>query len=348
MALGTDPVAQYETREMLGYMRQTPRPTTFLADMLVKRRQNHRTKYLEIDQIFGNREIATYTNRNGGPHVVGKNGYNTLIHVAPYIYEQFEYKPSDVDLRAPGGTVYDMTDPVAALVGEWLDELDRRIVGREEQQLAEALQTGKVTVSGDDCAWEVDLKQAAGNLITLTGTSRWTEASTRDIDQNLIDWCQLPVVVGAPRPNVAIMDVKAMQLLKSDSAILASLDNRRRENGALNPKVLDEQNATYEGYLTGTGYNLDLYTYQGSFAIDGSADNYLDDYRVLLLNSNMDTRFHYGKIENFNAPNFMGSRFPNRWETPDGKQRFLTMESSPLAGLHQPNAVVSAVVTAAS
>lgn len=339
----SDPIAQYQVREMLALMRQRPRPTTFLSNLFVKSRRTSKTKYLEIDQIFGGQMVAGYVNRQGGPNVVGKGGYQTLIHVAPYVYEQLAYTPSDVDTRMAGNTVYDDVDPVAMLVAEWLADLEDRFVRLEELQVAEALQDGIITVQGKDVDYTVDFQQSAEHKKTLTGDDRWGEVD-EDILGNLRDWNEEIIDTGAPAPDVLIGDTKSIALLKANDEIRSLLDNRRIDTGAINPRQIRDQRATYEGRLAGSGFDVDIYTYQGMYqSIDSGVKTnhrYMDEYTVILASTSMDFRFHYGKIENFKAPGFMGTRFPNRWESQDGKQRFITMESGPMAGLHQPDAVI--------
>lgn len=339
----------YNVQTMLGYIRQTPRATSFLLDMLVKERNVHGTRSLILDQVFGNQEIAVYTSHLGGPHQVGKSGYSSLTHVAPYIYEEIEFNPEDADTREPGTTEYEVVDSLDAQVSSALDELDVRVGRREEQQLAEALQNGTITITNQEGeSYVVDFKQAATHIIELTSTARWTESSTCDIRGNIRDWCQLPVLAGASLPNFIIGDVYATQLIKADTNFTAQLDNRRIENGFLKPEVLAKYNATYEGKISGTGFALDLYTYQGTYSSSGTSYKYMNDYTVVLGNTQAPVSLEYGKIYNLKAPGFRGKRFPNRWETQDGKHEFITLEASPLANLKQPNCFVTAHVTNAS
>ena len=336
----------YNTQTMLGYIRQTPRATNFLTDMFVKDRPVHNTTALILDQVFGNQEIAVYTNRYGGPHQVGKNGYSTLTHVAPYVYEQVEFNPEDSDTREPGTTEYESVDSIDYMVSSALDELDVRIGRREEQQLAEALQTGTIAITDQEGkSYTADFKQNANHLVELTSTARWTETDTCDIRGNIRDWVQLPILLGAPRPNVIIADVYASTLIKDDSNFTAQLDNRRIENGFLSPEILDRYNATFEGVIKGTGFNLQLYTYQGTYSSSGTSYNFMNDYTVILGNTNAPVTIEYGKISNLKAPGFKGMRFPNRWMEPDGKHEYITLEASPLVNLRQPNCFVAAHVT---
>jgi hypothetical protein len=342
-----DLVAQYTPKEMVRMMTQVPLPTNFLSAMLINERNITNKTIIEIDKVLGNQVVAGYVNRQGGPNVVGKAGYDTLLHVAPYIYEQLPYKPSDVDVRGADSTVYD--NPAAYLatrVEAWLTDLENRFIRAEERQLAEALQTGKVEVDGKDVKYTIDFQQKATHLIDISVSAPWTGAA--DKLAQIEGWCQQIDDTGAPGAGIMIGDSKSMNLLINDTAILALLDNKRVERGEINFELLREQRATFLGTLRGIGMNIDLYSYQGMYqTVNGATlttHRYMNDNTIILTSRQMDTRFHYAKIENFKTGDFMGQRFPNRWESEDGKNRYITMESSPLVGLHQPDAVISVIV----
>jgi len=343
----SDPTIQFTPREMLEAMKQFPRPTDFLASMFVKKRNETNKTHIEIDRVIGSQVVAGYVSRNVGPNVVGKAGYQTLMHVAPYMYEQIPIKPSDLDIRSAGSTVY--ADPMAFYASRyntWLGELEDRFIRAEEKQVAEALLTGKVVVEGKGVAYEVDFDQDGTHIKDVSATTPW-DVTGNSLD-NLKDWCEQIDDTGAPGPDVLVGSPSAMRALIEDDEVQALLDNRRIKRGEIDIKLIRAQRATYLGNLTGIGYDLDLYSYQGRYddVSTGTAvsNRYLTDKYVILGSTQADVRFHYAKIENFKSGDFIGRRFPNNWETDDGKNRFLTMESSPLVGLHQTDAFISAKV----
>jgi len=345
----TDPTIQFTPREMLAAMVQYPRPTSFLSQMFVKQRNETNKTHIEIDKVIGNQVVAGYVARQGGPNIVGKDGFKTLMHVAPYMYEQIPIKPSDLDIRAAGSTVYaDPTAFYAQRYNQWLGQLEDRFLRAEEKQVAEALLTGKVVVEGKGVAYEIDFDQDGTHIKDLSATYPWSTTGN-SLDQ-LQDWSAEIEDTGAPGPDVLIGDPLSMRALIDDDEVQALMDNRRIERGEINPRLIREQRATYLGNLRGVGFDLDLYSYQGKYdeMATGTAVStpYMTPKWVILGSTAADVRFHYAKIENFKTGDFIGRRFPNNWESRDGKNRYLTMESSPLVGLHQTNAFIVAKVLA--
>lgn len=347
-----DPSTQYTPRDLVEAMVQLPAPTTFLANLFVNRRIPTDKTIIEIDQVFGGQVAAGYVNRQGGPNQVGKAGYKTPMHVAPYIYEELTYTPKDVDTRVAGQTIYGSTSTyLDILVSGWLMDLEGRFIRAEEKQIAEALQTGKVQVTGKDVDYEVDFGMKATHLKTLTAGDMWSANDGDAKMAQLEDWAEQIMDTGAPTPTTLLGERKAMNYLINDDVIKSNLDIRRLDRGEINIRVINGQRATYYGSLRGAGLDIDLYTYQGIYdwidPLTGTktSQRYMNDYTVVLCSPGaQDFRFHYGKIENFETGDFIGQRFPMFIGDRYGKKRSMTMESAPLVGFHQTDAVISVVV----
>jgi len=348
----TDLTNQYTPRTMVSAMRQTPRPSTFLYDLLGlgSNVQRHNTQYIELDKVFGDQLIAGYVNRQGQPHVVGRAGYDNVIHVAPYLKERFVITDEDTEVRDPGTTIYDGIADLDMQVMRGLNQLRDRFTRVDELQAAQALQAGTITVLGEDVDYTVNFGQDAGHLVTLTLADRWTE-STATILDDLTDWAQLIDDKGAPGPAWLVGDPVAMRLMLNDTDVRALLDNRRVEVGEINPRLIREQRATFLGTLRYIGLDIDLYSYQGYYeTTDGSTvtqTRYMNAGTVVMGSSNAYVRKHFAKISNLKAQplGFFADQFPLVIEPLDGSSRIIQLESAPMIGLHQPNAFVRAKVT---
>lgn len=333
---------QYTVREMLEAIRQrTPRPT-FLMDTLVKGTKTHASKIIEIDTIVGSNTVAKYVSRTANAEPVDKLGYSSAIHVIPYTYQEKTLTPEDLEIRMPGETVYGSGSPSQRrdeLMGEWLAELEDRVIRREELQLAGALREGTVTVDGDGVSYTVDYGRNASNTATLTGTSRWGESAENKVTdvRNAFAQMKTPGVDGG-LITTAIMGVTAAQKWIDDDDIMAIMDNRRVERGEISPTTLAEQSASYIGNYKDAGVNMDIYSYFGQYVdSSGTAQYYLPANEVLFVNSTMRVQKHYGMIYNLHAGNFVVERFPYMDVASNGKSASLTLESAPLIATHEPN-----------
>lgn len=342
-------ITDFTPRDMLRLLEQMPRPTNFLQTMFVKEKNTTNKTVLDIDKIYGKQLIARYSDRDGDMNQVGKDGFETLTFIAPYVTEKIAIKPSDVDIRLAGETVY--SDPAMFLsrfVERSLADLEARFDRLEELQLAQALQEGVVTVQGKDVDREIDFEQDATHLVDA-GTVDWSDTDA-DIIGDCSDYCQLVEDTGAPACDVLILGRSAANAFRQNTGILANLDNRRVNTGEINYRQLVDQRATYLGRLAGIGFDLEVYSYHGIYEYISSGTRtsapYIDKWNAIFGSRAADIRMHYAKIENFKAGDFIGTRLPNQWETQDGKSRFISMESSPMIGFHQTNSFVRVTVGA--
>ena len=340
-----DIIAQYTCKDMIDAMVQNPRPTTFLLDMLVKGRvEIHDTDVIEIDIVKGGQTMAAYVSRVADPTLVGKDSFETLIHAVPYIYEEIIFTSKDVKKRLPSQTVYQTgaATRLSVKIGQWLGTLEDRLIRREEGQVAEAIQTGKLVVQGDGVDYTVDFKMDAAHLPVNSGTSNWG-STTEDKLAQLSTWSRLCTDKGAPMPTVAIMDKLAGADFIKDPEVLKYLDNRRVKLGEISPTVISGQRATYLGTISYIDLNIDIYVYSGSYTnAAGNQQFYMEDNTVVLTSTVADFRMHYGMIENMKDGDFEGTRYPDIDMDSKGKKGWISLESSPMFGLHQPDAVVAA------
>ena len=338
---------------MLGYIRRRPIQTTFLSDLLVKERNVHDTVRLVFDTVFGKNEIAPFVSRKSAGHMVGRDGYTSLTHFAPYIKEKCEVTEEDADTREPGTTGFEGASSVDALLARDLDELDMRIATQEERMISDALHNGTVTVSGDGTSYTIDYKRPAGHTIELTGANRWptllaTSASAlyTAMDANLRTWVQTMLGNSGTNPNILLCDANAGVLIAT--AFASQLDTRRVDYGSIKPEQLDKYNATLLGDIWGVGYRFKVYIYQGFYTVNGSSTNFMSDHTVILGNSGSPVTMEYGKIANLKAKGqgYKARRFPNRWMEQDGSAEYVTLESAPCPNIRAVRDFLKVHVTA--
>ena len=336
-------MAQYTPRDMLEALEQNPRPSTFLKDRLVSGAPiEHDTDVIEIDVEKGGQTVAAYVSRVGDANVVGKRGFETNIHAIPYVYEETPFTAKDVRTRLPGETVY-KTGAGRRLdvkMGKWMSILSDRLTRLEEKQLAEAIQTGKVVVTGKDVNYTVDFQMDPSHLITNSGADNWG-SGTEDKVAQLEAASELIRESGAPTATELYLGFEAGQNFLKDAAILANLDNRRVERGEINIKQLAGQRATFLGTYNGIGLSVDVFSYQAKYQDSaGVSHYYIDTNNAVLGSQEARVNLHYGMIENLNHGSFVGKRFPDVIINPNGRAGAVTMESGPLMGLHQPDGFV--------
>ena len=343
----------YEPRQMLAAMKEQVRPDSFLRSQLVNMPENYSdTKYIEIDDEVIAQGIAAYNTRTGEAVEVAKDGYSTKLHVAPYVDEQITMSTADLDTRMPGETIYEgsAVSRRAAKTNEALGKLQDRFDRLEEGQVAQAIQTGVISVTNTATGvdYDVDFGLPAANKVTLSSTAVWGGAAS-DIKGNLQTWAKVLRDQGYPAVNL-MMQGDAADLLLADAStstgsLYGLLDNRRIEIGEINIEQVANQRASYLGRLMLPGVTVNLWAYYGGYRTDASTFvEYMTQYRAVMIGAGFGIQPCYGKIENFKS-NFVGKRFPNQWDDGGrGKKVYTGLESSPLMVARNIRGIFSAIV----
>jgi hypothetical protein len=338
--------AEYTPQEMLAMMEQNPVRTTFFWDMVVGNRiEVHDTPNLKIDVVKGGMTISPYVARTGGPNPVDKEVFETLTHVTPYNYDNSVFTPKDLDHRNQGQTVYSQSaaQNMDFKIGRQLQLMRKRFQGRREQQIAEALQTGQVNVQGKGVNYVVNFQRDASLAVTLAGADLW-DSGTQKIEKNFSDWAAAIDDLGATGTGWCVMGRLSAQAFLADDAVLKKLDYRRVEQGDINIRLLRQQRATYIGTFRSEGVDIDIYSYSGFYYNGTTNVRFMDEKKIVMGSSDAYTGFHYGRIDNFKVGNFAVEEFPLVLEADNGKTKELTLESSPLFGMHEPDAFLVATV----
>ena len=347
METAAEIVAQFTPRSMIEALTQNPRPSTFLLDRLISKTTTHDTDIIEIDVEKGGQTVAAFVSRVGEANTVGKRDFTNLMHAVPYIYEEVPFTAKDLKSRLPGETVYSGSGPAARLqqkVGGWLAMLRDRIIRNEEWQLATALQTGKIVVSGKDVDYEIDFQMDASHLVTNAGGDIWGSGTEDKIAQLEAD-SQKIRDKGAPPPTDLYLGSNAAVEFLKDTDILNYLDNRRVQMGEINPQQLAEQKATFLGTFSRVGLNVNVYAYTATYKDSaGATQYYLDPDNYVLTSPATRIEKHYGMIENLNHGSFVGESFPDMIISQNGRNGSVTLESGPMIGMHQPDGVVRRTV----
>lgn len=332
---------QYSTRDMLEVFRASPSVPTFLTNLLVKRTITHNTKYIELDFENPDWGVPAYVTRVDDGELVNKPGFTSKMHLLPYTKQTMVLTPEDLETRAPGETVYEGSPQARRdqLQGQWLAMLNNRIGRLEELQLANAISNGTAVITGNGVSYTITYGRDSSNSATLTGADRWSE-TTRKIKTNLIAGAEQMMKPGinGGAPTDLILGPNAAKNFTDDDNILAEMDYRRVDVGAIDVRFNKEMMATYIGNYRAPGFDVDVWSYHAQYIpTGGSATYYIDTNDAVLVNASMPVIKHYSMISNLRSGNFVGERYPMYWEKQNGSSAVLQVESGPLVATHWPN-----------
>jgi major capsid protein E len=341
-------VDMYDTRTMTRALEQMKPVRTFLRDTIFGDTENHVSRYVDIDIQKGNRRIAAYVSPKLEGKVVRREGFETKTYEAPYTKEKMITSATELQNRPMGMDMYAgaMTPGEAAQrqLGKDLRTLDERIIRLEEVQSSEAIQTGKVTVSGEGIDFVVDFGMSGTHLPTLLLTARWSDLANSDPLGNLRDWSDIVSQDSGMVPRDIIVGKDAMRNFVRNTSVQAILNNRRITMGDIKPELLPA-GVRYWGYLDEVG--LDVWEYTEWYYDVGTSSELpmIDPDKVVMWARGARATRHYGAVQDLKAGiNFVGARFAKSWEEEDPSARFVMVQSAPLVAPHQIDGFLCATV----
>ena len=349
------PIDMFESRTMLAALEESFKPRTFLTDMFFPQEETHGEKWIDITIEKGKRKLAPFVSPRAEGRTLKRDGRTVKSYAIPLLKPKRVTNAEDLVKRNNGSSIYtpeNLMQKSAEELGKDLVELTNSIVRRVEWMAAQALTTGKITVSGvvddgDDSAVvddEVDFNMDSTHKITLTGAALWT-ASTGNPIKDLRDWKRLIAKDSGLSARVVVFGSSVAEAFVNNDNVKGSLSNRRIEQGQINPQELPE-GVTYWGYLNDPG--LDIYSYDEWYLDDNGVEQPMIPVDHLVMGStNARATQHYGPILDMDAIEqgmAINKYFPKSWRKKDPSARFVMVQSAPLTIPHQIDAFVTAKV----
>lgn len=274
-----------------------------------------------------------------------RQGYERLAfepayikEMVPIVYDDIEETPFGVDEY----TDWSLQDELDSVIAQNLARLRRLWERRLEWMAAQVMNTGKCPIIGRGVDREVDFRMRDTHLPVLMGDEKWDDYDNADPITNIINWAERVFDDSGLAPTHCILGKTAWGHLKKNKQAATWLDNRRFKFGEFTPKKVSPA-LYYLGRIEEC--DLDLYRYSASyFDEDGEAEvPFVPDDRVVIATEKAYSRTHYGAIRHLKAL-MRTEYFVNQWETPNGSQQNLEIESAPLTAMHDSDAFLSATV----
>lgn len=332
----------FSTNILNAVVQDMKRPASFLLDRFFTRVQTEETEEIHFDVDDGKRRIAPFVSPLVAGKVVASKGFFTKTFKPAYVKDKRVFDANRPFKRWMGeqvGGTLSPQDRLRAMIAFDLEDQLTMLTRRMELMAAEALRTGKVTVTGDQYPTTVVdfLRDAACTPAALAGTARWGQAAAKPLD-DLQTWSLVSLLKAGVGTVDVIMDVDAWIQFRKDAKVETRLNQWRNANVALATDAIQAEGGTYMGTIDA----FNIFVYAGYYVDDqtGTEGPILPSGTVILTSAAVEGVRAYGAIKDLKSlqpvPYFVKS-----WEEEDPSARLLLMQSAPLTVPHRPNASVS-------
>lgn len=329
-------------RALTTAINEIPVAPSFLLDKLYRTREQHLSEDIDVDILVGGKKLAPFVSPIEAGVVINNLGRKMQTVKTPRIRPKKVLTATELlAIRAPGAQLFatgsDIDSAKNQKIALELQDLRNRIDRTMEWMAAQSLQ-GKLTVTQDNIAFEVDFLFPSAHKPVLTGTDLWTDTTTpSDPLGKIREWKRLVSNATGFTADTAICGHEVVDALLKHTKIREMLNVRNLSIGQLSVG-----SANYIGSLVG----VDIYEYDAQYynASDVATD-FIPSDSFILYASQAPFRLHFGPIQDLDL-NALAAQpyFAKSWVEKDPSILWMLAESRPLPVPHWPEAIVFATV----
>lgn len=321
---------RHELTKLLG---ESFKPSQFFRKMCAT--DLHKTKNLILQQEKQTRLIAPYVSDDDEDgKVMGRDGYERLVVTVPTLHPKRNLTRRDVEVAANAEQVFTYDKGGATpekiqfqkLMKDTL-ELRQSIERREEQQIVEAMTTGKVEVIFDGGKRTINLNIPGANLTPAAAVDKFDANDSNPITY-LLAQKRLLAKNGGGRGFLCVMGSDAYEAFIKNTAVKEYMDNRRMNFGEIEPGEMDTDYVTRMAHILG----MDIVTYDDFFYSESEkkdVEMYPKD-KITIIGAGAGFKMHYGAIADGTDGSLnVCQSYAYTW-IKDGKSKILEEESCPL------------------
>lgn len=305
-------------------------PSHFL-DLYFPYIQEEATEEIHFDLISKTRRLAPFVSPIKGGKVVDSLGYTTKTFKPAYLKPKTPFDSNRPLKRIPGEQIGGVLTPeqrIQYLVMQQLLDHKDMVRRRLEVMGAEAMRTGKVTVSGDDYPTVVvDFGRDAALTKVLTSGVKWTDSGVSPLN-NLQDWAQLVLQKSGAMPIDVTMDVDTWKVFRDDATVAKRLDLRNAAGAALNLGAQVKEGAVFMGVVD----NFNIWVYSAWYIDDSGVEQPILPSGSVVMGSGvqLEGTQAYGAIRDEEAGLQPYQLFTKSWVEKDPSVRYVLSQSAPL------------------
>lgn len=322
-------------------MRRTP---AFFVNTYFPMVQQDQTEEIHFDSQNSPRRIAPFVSPLVAGKIVESQGYKTSTFKPAYVKDKRVFDPNRPLKRSMGEQIGGSLTPmerVMALLAQDTDDQIQMVDRRLELMASEILQTGAVTITGENYPTQVvDFQRDPSLTIVLTqGVDTWEVATVNPLD-DLQDWSQLVLKLTGTRPAVVSMDVDTWKIFREKQTVKDRLDITRLTS-MMQLDAAMEQGGVYMGDVDA----FQIYVYSDWYVDDAGVEQpMLPSGTVIMGGSGIEGYQAYGAIRDERAGYQALQFFQKSWLEQDPAVRYLMLQSAPLIVPYRVNASLAATV----
>lgn len=338
----------YNTRTLLGVMREQEAPTSYWLDLCFPNVLTFDDEYVDFEKIpRAGRKLAPFVAPLAQGRPIYEEGSRVARFKPAYSKPKDPVTPTRMMTRRPGELLTPTPQTpmqrrnaiIADITASHRDAIERRW----EWLAAQAILNGKVTIEGDDYpARVVDFGRAANHTVVLEENARWGDDGV-SIFANIESWrTRVRTAPFGGMTNRLTVGADVWDVMRQSDEIKAQLDiNTRGTVVNVNTGLREGLEVEFVGNLAP---NLPVYVYSDYYTEGGTSVPFMNPKDIVLTGPNVMGYRCFGAIQDVNAQFQALPIFPRNFRENDPAIEYVMSQSSPLMVPVNPNATLRARV----
>ncbi len=333
----------FHWRTLTEAINQIPTAPSFIVDRIFRTQEQALAEDIDVDITIGNKKLAPFVSPVEAGVVVDTLGRKMRTVKAPRLRPKKVLNAQDLlTVRGAGGNLYvagggDINAARERKLATELQDLQNIITRAKEWMASQALQ-GKLTVSQENVAFEVDFLLPSTHKPVLTGTDLWTDTTNSDPVAKIRELRALIANATGLTADIALCGTSVVDALVNHPKVQKVLNTQ--SGIQVGNMILGAGN--YVGRLVG----VDIYEYSAKYTNSAGVDAlFIPDDAFILVASAGPFRMHHAIILDLDTNAVVASPFfAKSWIEKDPSAQWLLAESRPLPVPHWPECIVFATV----
>ena len=339
----------YDSRSLTQAINKVSVSDPFLIDKFFGTKVPHDSDKVDIEIYTGSSKIANFVNANEPtPRPIKNTTKKVETITIPRTFESKTFTAHELKDISVIGDIYGSAEAKKAAQADYiareLADLKERVLRLREKMAADAIGTGKFSVSQANIAFDIDFGFVENEqLFTLSGATLWS-ASTGTPLANLRLWKRLIQRASLCNADTLILGTNACNYFMNNDEVKALLDLNNYKVGSLDLDVVSGVAVTKVGRVLG----IDVYEYYQQYTSDSDVvSDMVDVDRAILSCSKAPNRVLHGPAYRFVNGNVASINAEFYIEVIADKNNTMLQwncEQKSIPTIHDPGAFVSAKV----
>lgn len=300
----------YDKRSLTNAVNKIKVLEPFLLNKFFKTKRQHSAETIDVEIIKSNANLAQFVSDGEGAKIIAKGKKDVKTVTIPRTYEKKIFTAKELaDYQALIGNVYASPQERIRAANEMIvrevEDIKNRAVNRREELVCQILNTGKITISQDNIAFEIDFDfvtaalDSGGHIVTLAESYQWDDGVSKNIVEDCRKIKRAIMRRSGKNANVCILGEKAAEWFIADTGVKALLDNNNLRVGALDLTRANEKYGNYIGSFAG----IEFYEYNQQYNLNGTLTDMISTNKAIFLPQEAAYDLHFGPVYRISANN---------------------------------------------